>query len=266
MSTAQLKHGDFTGLADTYSRYRTGYAPSVRAAILGLLGRPASELDAVDVGAGTGIWTRMLAAAGFRSVTAIDPNADMRAAGERDSAGYDITWRVGRGEDTKLADRCADLVSMASSFHWVDFDTGTAEFARILRPGGWFVAMWNPRVVEANPVLADIEAELLRIKPDLVRVTSGRTGFVQTVADRLWEHPAFDDVIALEGRHVVRQNVDEYIGAWRSVNDIQVQLGTDGFQRFLDYARSRVTAAGGNVETLYLTRAWAARRRPEPSA
>jgi len=258
--TQQLTHGDFTSLAENYSKYRSGYAPSVLSALIGLLSRPSAELDVADVGAGTGIWTRMLAAAGFRSVTAIDPNSEMRAAGMRDSIAYDISWRAGRGESTGLQDESIDLVSTASCFHWVDFDAGTAEFCRVLRPGGWFVALWNPRLVEANPLLADIEAELSRLKPDLKRVSSGRAGITDTLSERLWTHPCFDDIIELEGRHVVTQTPGQYLGVWRSVNDVQVQLGADGFERFLKYARQRLDGLD-SVETTYLTRAWAARKR-----
>jgi ubiquinone/menaquinone biosynthesis C-methylase UbiE len=49
-----------------------------------------------------------------------------------------------------LADGSVDLVSMASSFHWADFDTACDEFHRILRSGGVFVALWNPRLIEVN--------------------------------------------------------------------------------------------------------------------
>jgi ubiquinone/menaquinone biosynthesis C-methylase UbiE len=258
--TQQLRHGDFTNLAENYSKYRSGYAHSVLSALIGLLGRPPAELDVVDVGAGTGIWTRMLAAMGFRSVTAVDPNEEMRAVGMRDSIDYDISWRAGRGERTGLQDHSVDLVSMASCFHWVDFDAGTAEFSRVLRPGGWFVALWNPRLVEANPLLVDIEAELTRLKPDLKRVSSGRSGITDTLSERLWSHPCFDDIVTLEGRHVVAQTPEQYLGAWRSVNDVQVQLGADGFARFLEYARQRLDGVD-SVETTYLTRAWAARKR-----
>jgi ubiquinone/menaquinone biosynthesis C-methylase UbiE len=256
----QLKHGDFTQLAETYSKYRSGYAPSVRAALLGLLGRPAKQLDVADVGAGTGIWTRMLAEVGFRSIIAIEPNKEMRGRGIRDSASFPISWRTGWGEQTGLEDDSVDMVTMASSFHWVDFDEGTAEFCRVLRPGGWFVALWNPRLIEANPLLVEIEAELTRLKPDLKRVSSGRTGLVDTLADRLWHHPCFDDVVQLEGRHAVRQTVEHYVGAWRSVNDVRVQLGEEKFAKFLDYAED-LLAGVESVETTYLTRAWAARRK-----
>ena len=52
-----MKHGDFTGLAGDYSRFRPGYAPQVANAILGYVRRGAadidvSKIDAVDVGAG----------------------------------------------------------------------------------------------------------------------------------------------------------------------------------------------------------------------
>jgi ubiquinone/menaquinone biosynthesis C-methylase UbiE len=263
--THQLRHGDFTGLAENYSKYRSGYARSVLSALIGLLGRPPATLDVADVGAGTGIWTRMLATARFRSVTAVEPNDEMRTTGMRDSTGYDICWRAGWGENTALPDQSVDLVSMASCFHWADFDTCTAEFCRVLRPNGWFVALWNPRLIEANPVLVDIEAELTRLKPGLKRVSSGRSGITDTLSERLWSHPCFDDIIMLEGRHVVKQTPTQYLGAWRSANDVQVQLGADGFARFLEYARQRLGEVA-SVETIYLTRAWAARKQAPPEA
>ena len=261
MTVAQpIAHGDFTKLAREYSSYRPGYATSVRAAVVGLLGRPPSVLDAADVGAGTGIWTRMLAGAGFHSVTAVEPNDEMRRLGIRDSASLGISWVPGTGEATGLADESVDLVSVASAFHWMNFDEATAEFVRVLRPNGWFVALWNPRLVEANPLLAEIEAELPRLKPDLKRFASGRSEFAESLGDRLWAHAAFDDVVRIEGRHVAVQSVDHHLGAWRSVNDVRVQLGEERFGRFLAHAE-RCLSDVDEVETTYLTRAWAARRR-----
>ena len=60
MMVKTLKAGDFTGLASDYSKHRPDYCPSVLKALVGLLGKPATEIDFVDVGAGTGIWTRMV--------------------------------------------------------------------------------------------------------------------------------------------------------------------------------------------------------------
>jgi SAM-dependent methyltransferase len=254
-----LIHGDFTGLAADYSKYRPGYSASVLAALLALMPKPAGEIDAVDVGAGTGIWTRMLASRGLRSVVAVEPNDDMRAHGARDSEGTAIRWRKGSGEETGLDAGSADLLTMASSFHWVDFERGTAEFHRVLRPGGRFVALWNPRYLDESPELLDIEAHLKTLNPDVKRVSSGRSGITERLTQMLWASPRFDDVVYLEGRQARTMTIEQYLGVWRSVNDLQVQLGPERFARFLDYIRERLKGRE-TIETVYLTRAWAARR------
>ena len=78
-----MKHGDFTGLASDYAKFRPGYAPQVATAILGFLGKDPAKVDAADVGAGTGIWTRILAKRGLHSVVAVEPQMRIlgRAAG-----------------------------------------------------------------------------------------------------------------------------------------------------------------------------------------
>ena len=254
-----MKHGDFTGLADDYAKFRAGYAPQVARAILGYLGRDPACVDAVDIGAGTGIWTRILAGRGLHSVIAVEPNDDMRGQGMASSRGSQIVWRKGSAESTGLPDESADLVTMASSLHWADFDKACEEFCRILRPDGVFAALWNPRLIEANPLLVEIEAELNRLKPDLRRVSSGRSGITERLTEMMTAKPYFTDVLYLEGRHCVQQTPEQYLGAWRSVNDLQVQLGTELFQKFLDFAEKR-TASLEAIETTYLTRAWAVRR------
>ncbi len=259
MTPTLIKHGNFDSLADDYAKYRPGYAPSVVTALLALVGRPASEIDAADVGAGTGIWTRMLAARGLHSVTAVEPSDEMREQGIATSEGHNIAWRRGQAEDTGLPSNAFDLVSMASSFHWTDFDRACAEFQRMLRPGGRFVALWNPRMVELNPLLAEIEAESTRLNPGVKRVSSGRSGLTEKLTDMLWAKRGFEDVIYLEGRHVGAQTPAQYLGAWRSVNDLRVQLGPDLFDQFLSFVE-RKTAGLEKIETTYLTRAWAARR------
>jgi ubiquinone/menaquinone biosynthesis C-methylase UbiE len=254
-----MKHGDFTALADSYARYRPSYSPSVTTALLSLLNRPLAEIDAADVGAGTGIWTMMLSQRGLRSITAVEPNDEMRRQGIQASQKMDVTWRSGTGEATGLASQSLDFVSMASSFHWVDFDKGCAEFQRILRKGGRFVALWNPRLIEVNPLLVEIESEIARIKPDITRVSSGRSGLTERLTDMLWSNAGFDDVVYLEGRHVVQQTPEQYLGAWRSVNDLQVQLGLTLFEQFLRYVEGKIEGLPA-IETTYLTRAWSARR------
>jgi ubiquinone/menaquinone biosynthesis C-methylase UbiE len=260
MPEPSIKHGNFDSLAGDYSQYRPGYASSIVPAVLSLLGRPARDIEAVDVGAGTGIWTRMLAARGLGSITAIEPSDEMRRyGGMTSSQGTNIVWRQGTAEETGLPAGAYDLVSMASSFHWTDFDKACAEFQRILRPGGRFVALWNPRMIELNPLLVEIEQEITRLNPEVKRVSSGRSGLTDRLTDLLWAKPGFDDVVYMEARHVATQTAEQYMGAWRSVNDLRVQLGADLFEKFLNFVE-RKTGGLEEIQTTYLTRAWAARR------
>jgi hypothetical protein len=71
--------------------------------------------------------------------------------------------------------------------------------------------------------------------------------------------PQFAGVLYLEGRQVVYQTPEHYIGAWRSVNDLQVQLGPELFGEFLDFTEKRIAGLKA-IEATYVTRAWAARR------
>jgi SAM-dependent methyltransferase len=259
MTETVIKHGNFDSLAGDYAQYRPGYARSIVTAVLSLVGRPAREVDAADIGAGTGIWTRMLAGQGLHSVTAVEPSDEMRRNGQLTSKEHNIAWRRGTAEETGLPSGAYDFVSMASSFHWTDFDKACAEFQRILRSGGRFVAVWNPRMIELNPLLVEIEQEITRLNPAVKRVSSGRSGLTDKLTDIFWAKPGFDDVVYLEGRHVGTQTPEQYLGAWRSVNDLRVQLGADLFDTFLEFVE-RKTAGVAKIETTYLTRAWAARR------
>lgn len=96
----------------------------------------------VDLGAGTGIFSRVLAAAGHH-VIAVEPDPLMR---ERlVSVSPHITTVAGSAEDIPLPDGSVDAVVAAQSYHWFDRRRAHPEVARVLCPGGVFGAIWNIR-------------------------------------------------------------------------------------------------------------------------
>lgn len=250
--------GDFTGLSADYSKNRPNYSESVLNAIIGLHRTNLKNLVIADIGAGTGIWTRMLYDLGISRVKAVEPNSDMRRQGAFDNGNRDIVWSDGTAENTGLDSDTYDLVSMASSFHWANFELATKEFHRILKPQGRFVALWNPRFIEANPILVEIEEKLKILKPEISRVSSGRSGITETLTESLINSQFFDDVVYLEGRHKIVMSKERYIGAWRSVNDLQAQLGSDLFEEFMAFIEKKLLSIE-SIEATYLTRAWSAR-------
>ena len=182
----------------------------------------------------------------------------MRYFGKQDSVNYSIEWIKGNGENTGLSKNSCDLVSMASSFHWVDFNSGIREFERILRPGGVFCALWNPRKIEENPLLVEIENTLYEMAPHIRRVSSGRAAFTESLFKQLETCGHFAQVIYCESQHVARQSPEHYLGVWWSVNDIPAQTGDDTFNRFMNYVSDRIVDIP-IIETTYLTRAWMAK-------
>jgi SAM-dependent methyltransferase len=146
--------GRFTGLAEGYARHRPGYPQEALDWLLARGVLPPGALVA-DIGSGTGISSRFLAAQGLR-VVGIEPNAEMRerAQGEPGDAGqFPVEYRAGRAEATGLPDGGVQVVLAAQAFHWFEAAKALAEFHRILRPGGWVLLLWNERD-ESNPFTA----------------------------------------------------------------------------------------------------------------
>lgn len=132
----------FSDRVDDYRRHRPGYPDAALDEILAGLPQP-HTLIAADVGAGTGISSRLLADRGAR-VLAIEPNAPMRAGATEHPR---VTWIDGTAEATTLGAASVHLVLCAQSFHWFRPEEALTEFARILtrRPPGRVALMWNVR-------------------------------------------------------------------------------------------------------------------------
>lgn len=168
--TAHDPTGRFSNRADDYARYRPTYPREAIDALLDGLGAPATLL-AVDVGAGTGISSRLLAERGLR-VVAVEPNREMRDAAAPDPR---VSFLDGSAEHLPVADGAADLVLAAQAFHWFRAEPSVREMARALRAGGRLALVWNRRsttdaftagyrdallAVGANPSLEAMEADV----------------------------------------------------------------------------------------------------------
>ncbi|GIF65104.1 putative methyltransferase [Asanoa ishikariensis] len=138
MDAKKRKALSFGAVAVQYDRFRPPYP---RAALEWAVGGPAPR-RVVDLGAGTGILTRGLIAAGYE-VTAVEPDPEMRA--QLAAATHGRTALAGSAEDIPLPDRSVDAVIAGQAYHWFDPDVAHAEAARVLRPGGYFAAVWNLR-------------------------------------------------------------------------------------------------------------------------
>lgn len=130
----------FSGKAQLYAKYR----PSYPNALLDWLYEQTKAQRVADIGAGTGIFTACLLKK-FPFVTAVEPNADMRAV-LLESLGGQAKVVSAPAEATTLKDASVDLVTAAQAFHWFDKPRFKAECQRILTVGGRLAVVWNERV------------------------------------------------------------------------------------------------------------------------
>ncbi len=147
----------FTGKGAVYASSRPGY-PRALFDALAAQGVILPSFAAADVGAGTGIFTRLLSEY-VEKVYAIEPNADMRDAAAKSNTKTNTVFVNGNAENTGLPDGSVDVVTVAQAFHWFDAVDFAAECRRIFRARGegFVVLVWNNRDVDSDVVKANFE-------------------------------------------------------------------------------------------------------------
>ena len=241
---------DYTDLAEAYLK-RPQYSDAAIDELLALTGiGPGGEV--CDVGAGVAHLTLKLAGRGLK-VTAVEPNDAMRARGiERTSGLPGVIWHEGTGEETGQPDAAFDLVTFGSSFNVTDRPRALAETRRLLRPGGWFAAMWNHRDLD-DPLQAAIEDIIKTAIPDYGYGTRREDQTPVIDASGL-----FGPVHRIEGGVVHRQTVPEVVEAWRSHGTLHRQAG-DRFDGIIAAIEKLLMEKEQTViEVPYTTRVWAA--------
>lgn len=160
----------FSNRVDTYVKYRPSYPKEAIDYLYDVAGLSA-ESEVADIGAGTGIFSRLLLERGIRRVTAVEPNQEMREAAEQ-ALGRDPRFRAwpGAAEATGLPDGSIDFIVCAQAFHWFDRSAAQTEFRRILKLGGKAALIWNARLTHGTPFLESYERLLYQFGTDYAQV------------------------------------------------------------------------------------------------
>lgn len=159
----------FSDRASDYVKYRPSYPAE---AIDTLLSGLPAEVTIADIGAGTGISSRLLGDRGF-SVIAIEPNQAMREAAEPHP---NVTYQQATAEHTELPNHSVDLVTCFQAFHWFEPEATLREFHRVLKPAGRVALVWNKR---------DDSDEFTHAYSELLKHASNK-------------HPALDRLVAAQ--------------------------------------------------------------------
>ncbi len=241
----------FSDRVADYVRYRPGYP----AALLDWLRRDhglSPSWVVADVGAGTGISSRLFLEAG-NAVIAVEPNAAMRAAAV-EALGASPRFRaVGApAEATSLPDASVDLVVAAQAWHWFEPGAVRREWGRILRPGGLALVVWNSRRTGGTPFLDGYEQLLREHATDYAAVAER---YADEPTMRAWFAAGFRDTRTFENRQVL--DLEGLRGRLLS-SSYAPRAGHPGHEPMLD-ALGRLferTSSGGQVTFEYRTRTY----------
>jgi len=131
----------FSHAAQAYAQGRPDYPAELQPWLQQVLGL-APGRQVLDLGAGTGKFTRLLTRTGAQ-VTAVEPVAEMRAQLSAGLPGVPVL--EGTAEALPLPDASVDAVVCAQAFHWFANEAALQEIHRVLRPGGSLGLVWNVR-------------------------------------------------------------------------------------------------------------------------
>lgn len=244
--------GDFSPQAAAYARSRPSYpAPLLEQLIQHVGAAPGASV--ADIGAGTGLWTQLLAKRGFK-VTAIDPSAGMQAQAIDDA---NVRWQAGTFERTGLPDGSQDWVTAAQAFHWALPEQALPELRRVLRRNGFFTVLWNNRHEDAE-LLSWTREAIRRHIPDYESSYRSKRDW----ARELVSTGDFGDVVEHAVDHVIPFSAERFVDLWRSQNRLMVTAGPERMANFVAGLTDHLESQNiKTIEVTYTCRAYTARRR-----
>lgn len=234
----------FGSIAESYN----GLRPQPPQQAVDWLVPPGCEV-AVDVGAGTGLFTRTLVDK-VAQVIAVEPDARMREVLTARSPGVRIV--EGRGESIPLPDASADAVFVSSAWHWMDGEQAVPEIGRVLRDGGRFGLIWTSRDREVDwvrnlddrlPIQDTSKAE----SPDRIR---------RRLDVALPQPSAFRDIARETFRFVRTMTVDDVVAMLGTYSGVIIASPDDRTRR-LGEARAALEARFPGADVIDVPmRAW----------
>lgn len=230
----------FGEVADDYERVRPGYPAEVIDEVIEWAGP--SKPRILEIGAGTGKATHLLAGNGFE-VVALEPSAEMARIATSNLRAYpEVTVEPVTFEGFEVAPGSFDIIVAAQAWHWVGGDK-YARARELLAPAGVLAAFWNHAVwpERQNETRRALEAVYSDHEPQLLDSPAAFPGFAtydreQVTAEELDSAPQFGEAIRRRFGQMIEYSNDEYLDL----------LGTQSIHRMLDDERRAVLMDGLN--------------------
>ncbi|MEM7426626.1 MAG: class I SAM-dependent methyltransferase [Pseudomonadota bacterium] len=189
----------FSQASDAYVSGRPGYPQDVDDWLAGEMGAGAGR-TIVDLGAGTGKFTRHLLGTGAR-VIAVEPVDEMLAQCHAACPAAD--HRSGNATSIPLEDESVDGLYCAQAFHWFASAEALAEIRRVLKPGSALGLIWNVRD-ETSPWVSDLSRIMAPYEDRTPRFHEGQWR-------RVFPAPGYSSLQEREFSHVHTGGFDQVV-------------------------------------------------------
>jgi len=180
MSTHKLFEG--SDHSDLYAKFRPRPPTTIMDQIMTFRERSNNIGLALDVGAGSGQFTRLLVPH-CEQIMASDVSETQVDEGKRDEELSGVEWRVGSAEYIEeVKDKSVDLVSVCQALHWFDIPAFYKEMDRILAPTG-VLAVVGYHFTRPGPGMGDLESPLTECMMSLYQTTKPYWDHKRTLVD-----------------------------------------------------------------------------------
>jgi len=248
----KINLGCYNYLAKNYSKYRPSYSSEAINFLKLIINK--KELDlCLDIGAGTGIFTRKLQKI-FKKIYAVELSKEMISEGKRFKS-KKINWINSSAEKINLKNKKFNLVSAASCFHWIENKKLAKKLIPIMKKNSYFFIIYNSRNTSYNNFSRAVEKKLNKLNKSYLkkRVSSGQSSSTEDKINKFSKIANFTNPIKFNLYHQEKFSKKKYIGAWMSANEARAKIGNEKFKIFIKWL-DKTLKPKDIVETQYINK------------
>ena len=258
----KIANKQYLGKATEYDNFRPKYSDNLTILLHNKL-LACADIVGIDVGAGTGIWTRQLFnALRWKELFAIEPCSELLEYGKTLNKSSNLIWRDGVAESLPFESHVADLITVASTFNWLDQEKALQEAWRVLKKDGLICLIWNPIDKNDTPELRITERFLDSLMlPQKNNTNSKKQELANKLSDLL-EKSGFTQIEYHTFEDIYQCPLIDMKGFWTYTDKLKYQLNKTEYRIFQDFLNDKFNTHSLTKYTC-VTKCWLAKKDAE---
>lgn len=225
-----------------YNQYRIPYAAETNAVINKHLHYALDKSICLDIGAGSGLWTKQFLETNIKKIIAIESDRTMLNAGKNFINDSRVSWVSGDAHNLSIAKNTIHIISLATVLHLLDFDKLIKEIDLTLISKGAVIILWNPKIMQSNSLLQVIEKYLMELCSEVYTESfTKKTLSLQQIKANIQSTKIFDHLFFYNLFHEVLLSKNQFIGQWIASNHFQKKLGESKFKKFMEFLENLIS-------------------------